>query len=135
MPSKTPNKADLIKDAPFDLERSEDDTAKDLETAYDEIGYLTDELAQTRAELERIQEMRTFEQVKAELIKPYANKVFWFVAWYCIVVGVLLVADGVSDNGFDLDESTVGIIAGSTAVSVIGLIGMVISGLFGRSNN
>lgn len=125
----------VISNAPIEVELGDDDASNALEAAYEEIGYLTDELAQTRAELARVEEQRTIEQVKAELIKPYANKVFWFVVAYCTTVGLFLYADGRMDNGFDLAESTIGIIAGSTAVSVIGLIGMVISGLFGGSKH
>jgi hypothetical protein len=121
----------IISRAPIEIEIGDDDKSDSLEAAYEEIGYLSDELAQTRAELQSLREKKTVDQVRAELIKPYTNKVFWFVVFYCVAVGCLLVADGIETNNFSLKESTIGIIAGSTAVSVIGLIGMVITGLFG----
>jgi hypothetical protein len=117
----------------LELELSEDEVADALTRAYDQIGYLTDQLAQTRAELDSLENKRTVEEVKASMIQPFADKVFCFVVVYCLAVGAFLIGDGFSNNGFDLDESTIGIIAGSTAVSVIGLIGMVVSGLFGKS--
>jgi len=127
---KPPVDPSIIRNAPIGPDLNQDDKVDVLEQAYTEIGYLADELAQTRAELESLQERRTVEQVRARMIEPYANKVFRFVAIYCLAVGGFLIADGIG-GGFDLPESTMGIISGSTAVAVIGLIGMVISGLFG----
>jgi hypothetical protein len=121
----------VIGNAPISVEFGEVDATTELARAYEELGYLQDQLLQTRAELDSLKDQRTVEQVRAGLIGPYTSKVFWFVVWYCIVVGIIVVVDGVTDINFDLKESTIGIIAGSTAVSVIGLIGMVISGLFG----
>jgi hypothetical protein len=71
------------------------------------------------------------EEVRAALMAPYANKVFMFVVAYCLVVGLIVVGDGFGDGVFHLSDTVLGIIAGSTAVSVIGLIGIVVSGLFG----
>ena len=121
----------VIGNAPISVEFGDVDATTELARAYEELGYLQDQLLQTQAELDSLREQRTVDQVRADLIKPYTNKVFWFVVWYCIVVGIIIVVDGTQDINFDLKESTIGIIAGSTAVSVIGLIGMVISGLFG----
>lgn len=135
MRRQQPVDSSVIGNAPTDIELGDGELSNALESAYNEIGYLTDELAQTRAELEKVNGGLTIEQVKAGLIKPYANKVFWFVAVYCAAVGCFSIADGNSQNNFDLAETTIGIIAGSTAVSVIGLIGMVISGLFGSFNS
>jgi hypothetical protein len=95
---------------------------------------LAETLAATEAERDRLKGRQTVDQVRASLIRPYANKVFWFVAIYCGMVGVMLVLAGWrTHTGFQLSDAILGIIAGSTAVSVIGLIGMVISGLFGSS--
>lgn len=72
------------------------------------------------------------------MMEPYANRVYWFVVWYCIVVGLIIFANGLGYVGgahepFKLSDMVVGIIAGSTAASVIGLIGIVVSGLFGAT--
>jgi hypothetical protein len=70
------------------------------------------------------------ESVKARMLEPYVNEVFTFVAFYCGFVGIVLFRVGMKIE-FDLPETILAIIAGSTAVSVIGLIGLVITGLFG----
>lgn len=111
---------------------------QDLQEAYDSlieyVGYLSDRLAETEAENEKLKAQQTIDQVKAALLKPFSRSVFWFVVGYCAVVGAMLILAGWgATTGFTLSDVILGIIAGSTAVSVIGLIGMVISGLFGGS--
>jgi hypothetical protein len=66
------------------------------------------------------------------MLKEYVDKVFNFVAVYCGVVAIFLFLCAMPGDEFSLPESILAIIAGSTAVSVIGLIGLVITGLFGR---
>jgi hypothetical protein len=88
-------------------------------------------LEEAEAENERLRGKQTVDEVKAGMMKPYADRVYWFVVGYCAVVAVILVFSGFRVGGFGLSDTTLGIIAGSTAVSVIGLIGIVVSGLFG----
>jgi hypothetical protein len=96
------------------------------------VSYLSDSLSDKDAELERLKGQQTVEQVRATLLAPFSSKVYWFVVGYCAVVGIMLLLSGwKTSTGFTLSDTVLGIIAGSTAVSVIGLIGMVISGLFG----
>lgn len=107
-----------------------DVTVSDL---YNQLGELSDALAESEAEIERLKGAQNVESVKAKLLEPYVKGVFRFVVGYCATVGALLLLAGFSFYGFALPETILGIIAGSTAVSVIGLIGLVISGLFGKS--
>jgi hypothetical protein len=129
-----PFDASLIDVAPVDprdlpVHADEDE----VYAAYSEVvGQLSEQLAAAEAEIERLKGQQTVEQVKAGLLAPYSARVFWFVVSYCVVVGAMLALAGWSEmTGFKLSDAILGIIAGSTAVSVIGLIGMVISGLFG----
>lgn len=95
------------------------------------IAALSAELEETKAELAGIKAKKTIDDVKVELLEPYSNKVFWFVVIYCLIVGLIIIGDGFRVFQFDLSDTVLGIIAGSTAVSVIGLIGVVVGGLFG----
>jgi hypothetical protein len=98
------------------------------------LGEVTDKLAAAELEVERMRTKMTVDDVRAAMLEGYSNRVFWFVVAYCVVVGVMLVASGWrAHTGFILSDAILGIIAGSTAVAVIGLIGMVITGLFGSS--
>lgn len=100
---------------------------------------LREEIAGSRAgssQVEQVQirapaTVKTIDDVLAEMMRPYADKVFKFVAWYCSIVGIIVVGDGFGDDVFHLSDTVLGIIAGSTAVSVIGLIEIVVRGLFG----
>jgi hypothetical protein len=97
----------------------------------DMVGDLALQLDEANAEIERLRGQKTVAQVKAAMLEPYSKGVFWFVVGYCVVVAILLVLAGWGAvTGFHLSDAILGIIAGSTAVSVIGLIGMVITGLF-----
>ena len=92
------------------------------------------ELQEANAELVRIRAKKTVDDVRAQMLEGYANRVFWFVVAYCLAVGAMLLISGFKRvSGFELADTILGIIAGSTAVSVIGLIGMVITGLFGSA--
>jgi len=96
------------------------------------VGSLSAELESAQAELIQFKAKKTVDDVRAGMLEGYSNRVFWFVVWYCIAVGVLLIAAGFKGKTtFELSDTILAIIAGSTAVAVIGLIGMVITGLFG----
>lgn len=92
------------------------------------------ELEAANFELVRLRTKKTVDDVRAQMLEGYSNRVFWFVVIYCLAVGALLLLSGFKRySGFELADTILGITAGSTAVSVIGLIGMVITGLFGSS--
>ncbi|MEW9855897.1 hypothetical protein [Novosphingobium sp. M1R2S20] len=128
--SPEPLKPSAIDKAPVDIDIDGNGEIDELEAAYERLGSMTEALANAEAELERIRQETSIDRVKARMLEPYVNKVFRFVAWYCVAVGIVLVACGLQ-VGFALPETILAIIAGSTAVSVIGLIGLVITGLFG----
>lgn len=108
---------------------------EELDAAYTQIGELADELAKRSADLDAERARSDVEKVKAKILEPYVNKVFNFVAVYCATVAIFVFMSALGQPGFKLPESILAIIAGSTAVSVIGLIGLVISGLFGRRSD
>ena len=128
-PSKPPTDLTVIDNAP--LEPSIDGDGELVDDLYSYVGYLTDSLAEAEAEIERLKGKASYDDVRASMLEPFANKVFGFVAIYCVSVLALLLASGFANSGFRLSDTILAIVAGSTAVSVIGLIGMVVSGLFG----
>lgn len=65
-----------------------------------------------------------------KLIKPFANRAFGFMCAYCTFVGLILILHGFKICGFGLDNIVLQIVVGSTAVTVIGLVGMVLTGVF-----
>jgi len=65
-----------------------------------------------------------------DLIRPSANKAFYFMWAYCGAVFAILILHGLSYKGFHLPESTLNFLVGTTAIAVFGLVGMVLTGIF-----
>jgi hypothetical protein len=99
------------------------------------VGQLAAENEQLRAEVDRLTGSQTYEEVRVQMMKPYANKVYWFLVWYCVFVAIVILLCGFRLGGFQISDTVLGIIAGSTAVSAIGLVGFVVSGLFGSGKS
>lgn len=90
--------------------------------------------AQLSAENEKLKaetERRDPKSVRAGMMEPYAKKVFRYLRWYTISVGVILILHGFRIFGFHLPDMTLSILVGSTAVSAIGLVRSIVNGLFG----
>lgn len=91
------------------------------------------QLAQEKSDL--LQENHNLKlQIKTEdtlnkMMEPTASNVFIFMCIYCTVVAGFLFGEGLP-GGFDLPDSVVEILVGSTAVTVIGLVGTVVTGIF-----
>ena len=65
-----------------------------------------------------------------KLIAPSAKNAFRYMSCYSAGSFILLMLDGLKAWGFDLDESVLDLLVGSTAVTVLGLVGMVLTGIF-----
>jgi hypothetical protein len=91
---------------------------------------VSEENFELKAKLERMQSrVRTAETLDS-LIQPYAFKAYVFMVCYALAAGGILIADGLTFHGFDLPDSVLELLVGSTAVTVIGLVGMVLTGIF-----
>ncbi len=64
------------------------------------------------------------------LRETYAKKVYWYLVCYSVGAYALLIAQAWKIAGFELETTVIAIVAGSTAVSAIGLVGIVVRGLF-----
>lgn len=97
---------------------------------YERLRELADEngeLRQTVSELK--QKLRTKNELDA-LIRPYASKAFWFMCSYSLGVAAMLACHGSAIISYELPDSVLEFLVGSTAVTVIGLVGMVLTGIF-----
>lgn len=125
-----------------DLDRSPDETAiadggtlvsvEDYRTALARVGSERDAL---QAELEKTQKRVRTVEILDELIEPMAKRSFAFMCVYCGVVGALVALHGLKAWGFALPESVLQFLVGSTATTVIGLVGMVLTGIFVGARN
>lgn len=81
------------------------------------------------AEKERLSGRVDIAEEKAKLIRPFSWWVLVFAAVYCIVIFAIIVIDGWND-WFELKGSVLPIMAGSTAAAVLGLVSVILTGLF-----
>jgi hypothetical protein len=89
----------------------------------------SNELFEVKEELINLKSERGTRHMLDELIIPYASRAFWFMCIYCAVVALVVIADAIH-FGFSLPDSVLNYLVGSTAVTVIGLVGMVLTGVF-----
>lgn len=88
-----------------------------------------------QAELEKVQRRVRTVEILDQLIEPMAKRSFAFMCAYCGVVGAFVAAHGFGLWGFALPESVLQFLVGSTATTVIGLVGMVLTGIFVGARN
>jgi hypothetical protein len=108
----------------------EESTSEQTRTVFDrlsDVGLENFHLKQTVAELE--QKLRT-KDILDGLIEPYAGRAFNFMCVYSGFVGSVLLLDSFNISGFEMDPTVQAYLVGSTAVTVIGLVGMVLTGVF-----
>ena len=75
-------------------------------------------------------------EILDDLIEPMAGKVFWFMCLYCVGVGLLVVASAswsVQSGRGALSDGVLKLLVGSTAVTVIGLVGTIVAGIFANA--
>jgi len=122
---------DVIKTAPDETPASEADLSKAEEEKLSSlVSALQVENSELASENERLSKERDVESIKARLIEPYARNVFRFLVGYSSSVGIFIVLHGFKAWGFALDPIVLSVLSGSTALSAIGLVGIVVRGLF-----
>ncbi len=84
------------------------------------------ELGERSLEKEQLKDIISNRNLREE----YAKKVLRFLYIYCAVVVTLLILQGFHIYNFKLADLVVVTLVGGTAISVIGLVGFVIRGLF-----
>lgn len=106
----------------------------DWQASYHELKARFDQVATRNFQLEeeasRLRAQNGTREILDGLMIPYARRTFFFMCTYCGVVGSMLVASGIDALQFKLADSVLQLLVGSTAVTVIGLVGMVLTGVF-----
>jgi hypothetical protein len=94
---------------------------------WDQFTNVSNEKVEIESDLERLKSIAATNAILDGLIEPYASKAFAFMYIYCGFVGFMLVEYLL---GHALPEKVLVVLVGSTAVTVIGLVGMVLTGIF-----
>lgn len=80
--------------------------------------------------LEGLREDNRNKKANRRLRWRYAKWVFRYLVTYSIFAAIIVVLHGFGIGGFVLPDIVLGALVGSTAVSAIGLVAAVVSGLF-----
>lgn len=118
---------DNAPDYVVDQENLDSDETKRL---YANIISLADDYRRASEERDKNRKKYEANEILNSLIEPYAGKAYWFMCSYCFIVAIMLLLHGFSISNFTLPESVLQFLVGSTAVTVIGLVGMVLTGIF-----
>jgi hypothetical protein len=81
------------------------------------------------AEISRLEGRVDATEEKAKLIRPFSWWVFGFASVYCLIIFGLIALDGVVE-GVTIDRTVLSIMAGTTAASMLGLVSVILTGLF-----
>lgn len=130
--SKPPISVDDIDRAPSTLPPPDQpaevqDELHKYKTAFNEVSERNFALLEENSKLKR---SLATSQILDSLLKPYADRTFIFMCIYCGVVAALLIASGFKSSGFELEDGVLKVLTGTTGVTVIGLVGMVLTGIF-----
>lgn len=94
------------------------------------LARLGNENAELKQQLDKaVRKQRTVD-ILDSLIEPMARRSFNFMCAYCGAVGTLVTLHGFKVRSFQLPDTVLQFLVGSTAVTVIGLVGMVLTGIF-----
>lgn len=69
-------------------------------------------------------------EILDNLMKPSANKAFWYMFIYSGSVGLILLMNAFGCFANPMEPEVLKYLVGSTAATVIGLVGMVLTGVF-----
>lgn len=108
-------------------------TAEEFDKLLNRVSELADENDGLRDANKQLKSRNEAADELNKLIGPYAAKAFYFMCGYSAVVGALVFFSGANFWGlgqFKLEDGVLEYLVGSTAVTVIGLVGMVLTGVF-----
>ena len=120
MSSQTPNCPLFPVEKTISLETSgiSDQPDEKYEEEKDELD--TQKLEEEISSLAATRELREF----------YAKRIFRFLCGWSLFVALILIFSGFSSWGFKLSDTVLSVLTGSTTVSVLGLVVIILKGLF-----
>lgn len=119
-----------IDNAPQTAERTSTDAPVTERALHSEFVRIAEENAQLRQDLEAAQKKARASEILDDLIEPYAAKAFWFMCAYSATIGLMLLMNAFGCFKNPISADVLQVLVGSTAVTVIGLVGMVLTGIF-----
>lgn len=121
---------DDIDRAPVSVPPSSGDISVSREDYIKAFSEVTEENSKLKIAVDRLDRKAETVRILDKLIEPYAKYAFRFMCCYCGFVGIFLIADSFEWFNRRVYSSVLEFLVGSTAVTVIGLVGMVLTGIF-----
>ncbi len=103
---------------------------QEIEELRKSFSIVSDDKANLQIELDRIKKENRGAEILDGLIEPFANKTFKFMCAYCGFVALLIAMNAFNCFKRPIADGVLQILVGSTAATVIGLVGMVLTGIF-----
>lgn len=91
---------------------------------------VADENANLKIEMVALRQKLNTKDILDKLLEPYASRAFWYMCVYSLGVFLLILMNGFGCFRNEIPESVMNFLVGSTAATVIGLVGMVLTGIF-----
>ena len=105
-------------------------TPEQVNRLLEDFSRVTAENDQLHDEVRKLKRQANTSAILDQLIEPYARKTYWFMVGYCSFVGGMIYLSGLHGSDIHIDDEVLKILVGSTAVTVIGLVGMILTGVF-----
>ena len=129
-----PDEPNPVEIRPEDIDLAADQPLEDTDDSIDHSLLLARfiEVANNRDDLQDELNQAKIATIKIlnDLMTPYAKKVFWFMCAYCGFVALFLLMNSFGCFKRPAEASVMEFLVGSTAATVVGLVGMVVTGLF-----
>lgn len=113
-----------------EVEQSSEDITVSTQSAMNRLAIVAQEKEELIVENERLNSKAKTTEILDTLIEPYAKSTYWFMVCYCAFVGLFLLMNSFGCFQTPVDSTVLTFLVGSTATTVIGLVGMVLTGIF-----
>jgi len=112
------------------LEPTNQDVGVSVQAVMERLSTVAQEKDELILENEKLRSKQKTIDILDDLIEPYARRTFLFMVGYCVFVGMYLLLSGWGCFSQPADSSVLTFLVGSTATTIIGLVGMVLTGVF-----
>jgi hypothetical protein len=121
---------DDIAKAPSSTVPTDTDVNVSIEQYEIAFSRVSEENAQLKQDLEKAEKKVKTNEILDGLLEPSAKKSFRYMFAYSGAVGILILLNGFGCFVHPLEAEVLKFLVGSTAATVIGLVGMVLTGIF-----
>jgi hypothetical protein len=105
-------------------------SAKEIDELRRRFTTVSDEKAELQLKYDKLIRENRAADILDGLIEPYARLTFRFMCSYCGFVALIITMNAFNCFKRPITDGVLQILVGSTAATVIGLVGMVLTGIF-----